>query len=216
MEAWWMALLMVLCGFFVLLGLVVLGMLRQMGIIQRQLAETSPLNGLAPGTKAPDFSLPTPSGELIGLSAYRGRKVLLVFVSPGCGPCKRVLPDIVEALAVRRDQPDLLVISRDDRRANRELADGPARGLPLVYEEQPRVAAAYKVPGTPFACLVDEAGMIKSASIVAMREKVEQLLDGVTPLHVRFERHASQENGAVLAAKSAGVLKTQEEVKMRK
>lgn len=33
MEPWWTALLVALCGFFVLLGLVVLGMLRQIGII---------------------------------------------------------------------------------------------------------------------------------------------------------------------------------------
>lgn len=43
---------------------------------------------LAPGTKAPDFSLPDDSGSLVHLAELRGRNVVLVFYpgddTPGC------------------------------------------------------------------------------------------------------------------------------------
>jgi methylamine dehydrogenase accessory protein MauD len=201
MEPWWMALLVALCGFFVLLGLVVLGILRQIGVIQRQLAESSPLNGLAPGTKAPDFILPTLAGQTMSLRQYLGRKVLLVFVGPSCGPCERVLPEIADVAASRGVRDTVLLISRGGRVANQELAGGPTRGLPLVYEEEPHVAQAYQVPGTPFACLVDERGVVRSASIIRSRATVDQLLGGV--VHLSVGRVANWSGGLMATPETA-------------
>ena len=43
---------------------------------------------LSPGDVAPDFSLPTESGDLVSLSDFRGRKVIIYFypaaMTPGC------------------------------------------------------------------------------------------------------------------------------------
>ncbi len=45
-------------------------------------------DGLKAGTAAPDFRLPRLDGRgEFSLSDLRGRRVLLVFSSPGCGPC---------------------------------------------------------------------------------------------------------------------------------
>ena len=45
-------------------------------------------DGLTAGTPAPDFRLPRLDGRgELTLSDLRGRKVLMVFSSPGCGPC---------------------------------------------------------------------------------------------------------------------------------
>src|SRR5262249_46408744 len=43
--------------------------------------------GLAPGTPAPDFRLPLLEGGELSLNELRGRKLLLVFSDPHCGPC---------------------------------------------------------------------------------------------------------------------------------
>jgi peroxiredoxin len=53
-------------------------------------------SGLAPGTLAPDFRLPLLEGGELSLSELRGRKVLLVFSDPHCGPCDAVLPQLQE------------------------------------------------------------------------------------------------------------------------
>src|SRR6185369_8382163 len=45
-------------------------------------------DGLRAGTVAPDFRLPRLDGRGdLALSDLRGRRVLLVFQSPSCGPC---------------------------------------------------------------------------------------------------------------------------------
>src|SRR5262249_28855136 len=42
--------------------------------------------GLEAGTPAPPFTLPTVAGGSLSLDEYRGRRVLLVFMDPHCGP----------------------------------------------------------------------------------------------------------------------------------
>src|SRR5439155_1202385 len=51
--------------------------------------------GLKAGTPAPTFSLPDIHGRTISLEEYRGRRVLLVFTDPHCGPCDQLAPELV-------------------------------------------------------------------------------------------------------------------------
>src|SRR5437016_4720298 len=55
-------------------------------------------NGLPAGTPAPSFRLPRVDGGELALEDYRGRRVLLVFSSPDCGPCQVLAPQL-DALA---------------------------------------------------------------------------------------------------------------------
>jgi peroxiredoxin len=51
--------------------------------------------GLKTGTLAPDFSLPRLDGQGdLNLSGFQGKRVLLVFSSPDCGPCNALAPDL--------------------------------------------------------------------------------------------------------------------------
>ena len=51
-------------------------------------------DGLKAGTVAPEFRLPRLDGGELSLSDLRGRKVLLVFSSPHCGPCNVLAPKL--------------------------------------------------------------------------------------------------------------------------
>lgn len=44
-------------------------------------------NGLKAGTPAPEFSLPSLDGGVVGLADIKGKRTLLVFSDPNCGPC---------------------------------------------------------------------------------------------------------------------------------
>src|SRR3954462_10917875 len=44
-------------------------------------------NGLAAGTRAPVFWLKRLGGGELSLDKFLGRRILLVFSDPGCGPC---------------------------------------------------------------------------------------------------------------------------------
>src|SRR5215472_17174645 len=76
------------------LAFLVLGALRNQGLLNwrlDQLQATTPSrlgrDGLKPGKKAPDFTLPSAAGPELSLHEFSGRRVLLVFVQGGCGPC---------------------------------------------------------------------------------------------------------------------------------
>src|SRR5207245_9952254 len=65
---------------------------------KRTLAESKlQRNGLAAGTPAPNFTLPRLDGGELSLEEYRGRRALLVFSDPKCGPCDTLAPQLEQA-----------------------------------------------------------------------------------------------------------------------
>lgn len=117
-------------------------------------------DGLRPGVIAPAFSLPTVDGRTVSLADYAGRRVLLVFSDPECGPCMELLPRL-DAAARISDVP-VLVISRGGVDANqRKLAQARAT-LTVALQAHWEISRLYAKFSTPIAYLVDEQGRIAS------------------------------------------------------
>src|SRR5262249_6151631 len=77
-------------------------------------------NGLKAGPTAPVFRLPGLAGETVNLEDYRGRKVLLVFSDPHCGPCEELAPHLVRIHRQHRDDGlAVLMVTRGDLEENR-------------------------------------------------------------------------------------------------
>ena len=77
------------------------GALRMVGMLSwrmDQLEATTPTkvgrSGLKPGKKAPDFTLPDLDGKDVSLHDYAGRRMLIVFMQAGCGPCGEIVPEL--------------------------------------------------------------------------------------------------------------------------
>ena len=130
---------------------------------------------LSAGDPAPDFSLPDQDGDVVELSSFSGRKVLVYFYpkadTPGCTTQAReltkVLPDIGDAA--------VLGISPDPPRKQKRFQDKYEIGFPLLADEDHAVAEAYGVwkeksmYGRTYlgiersAFLVDEDGKLEGA-----------------------------------------------------
>jgi cytochrome c biogenesis protein CcmG, thiol:disulfide interchange protein DsbE len=93
-----------------LLVLVLLGIY----FLQRSLRSDAP-RFATPGAIAPDFSLPQLNGQILQLSSYRGKVVLLDFWATWCDPCRDEIPRF-ENLQSKYGQEGLQIIgvSMDD------------------------------------------------------------------------------------------------------
>src|SRR5262245_31499833 len=128
--------------------------------------------GLKTGEAAPDFRLPRIDGGELSLGEFRGRRVLLVFSDPHCGPCAELAPQLQE---IHLQRPDLsvLMISRGDIEENRDKASELGLTFPIVLQKKWEVSLKYAMFATPIAYLIDEQGILASDVAVG----IEPILD---------------------------------------
>lgn len=158
-----------------ILGFLVLGALRAVALLRWQVAQleaTTPSrmgrSGLRPGKKAPQFMLPTFAGGELGLQHYAGRKLLLVFMQPGCGPCHHIAPELNRV----HDAGDVevLAIHSGDAEAVQRWIEHNQPHFPVAVQEGLSLSKRYEVFATPFAFLIDERGVIAARGIVSTRQ----------------------------------------------
>ena len=116
-------------------------------------------NGLKPGVRAPLFTLPDLDGRQESLVAYRGRRVLLVFSDPRCGPCNDVAPELVR-LHAHNPALQIVMVSRGELTENRTKAQEHGFPFPVVLQDGWKLSKAYGIFATPVAFLIDEEGTI--------------------------------------------------------
>lgn len=119
----------------------------------------SPQEGLPVGAPAPEFALPTLSGDRVSLSQYRGKRLLLTFFGPNCGYCVQMAPDLA---ALPLDDPLPLVVMGGSEDEIRKLVDEHQIKCPVLIQKGTEVSEKYKASGTPMGYLIDAEGKIAS------------------------------------------------------
>ena len=145
---------------------------------------------LAPGTKAPDFTLADQNGTPHTLSSYRGRKVILYFypkdMTAGCTSqaCafRDLYPQFLEKGAA------VLGVSKDSTASHKRFEETHGLPFPLLSDPDLQVIAAYDVQkrgqdGQPAkglirsTYLIGENGVIEKAfGAVKAKENPAQML----------------------------------------
>jgi len=134
--------------------------------------------GLKAGETAPDFWLPRIDGGELSLREFRGRRVLLVFSDPHCGPCAELAPRL-EEIHLQRPDLNVLVISRGDVAENRAKARELGLTFPIVLQQKWEVSLKYAMFATPIGYLIDERGTI-----------VRDVAVGVAPILALASEHS--------------------------
>ncbi|PLW98061.1 MAG: hypothetical protein C0593_06875 [Marinilabiliales bacterium] len=139
---------------------------------------------MKPGKPAPDFELESPDGELIKVSDYRGKYLLLDFWASWCGPCRRENPKVVALYNEFKDKGfEILGVSLDD---DRDKWLGAIEDDGLIWDHvsdlkkwQSAPAKLYAVRAIPHTVLVDPEGNIVAVKLRGgeLRYKLEELLN---------------------------------------
>jgi thiol-disulfide isomerase/thioredoxin len=111
------------------------------------------------GDPAPPIELPDLDGNMVSLTDVATVPTVVLFWSPGCVFCQRMVEDLKAwEEEPPENAPRLLVISRGDLDANR------AAGLqaPILIDSEFGVGQSYGASGTPSAVLVDGEGKVAS------------------------------------------------------
>jgi uncharacterized membrane protein YphA (DoxX/SURF4 family)/peroxiredoxin len=132
--------------------------------------------GLPVGTPAPEFELPALTGDKRSLASLRaqGRNILLVFSSPYCESCHRLVPLLVRWTQERNGSLTIVLITRGTVAENRPKLKGfdPSR---VLMQRAFEISDAYDCNMTPTAVLIGADGRIGSELVVG-REGIQQLV----------------------------------------
>jgi len=165
MDTPWLISYIVLWLIVLALGLLVLLLYRQLGIMYLGSAEGVSRDGLDKGATAPDFALTDQYGNPQRLSDYRGRPALLLFGSPHCSPCRTLMPQLHEWA---RAHPEVGVVWLNAASEEESLKFVSELGatLPVApYTPESKLMDRYKVRVTPFMFLLDEKGVVRAKGL---------------------------------------------------
>lgn len=136
------------------------------------------------GSEAPDIILPNPEGNMVKLSDFRGKVVLVDFWAAWCRPCRMENPNVVKAYNKYKSKGfEVFGVSLDQTK-EKWLEAIEADGLhwtqvsDLMFWNS-SVVKLYDIKGIPFAVLIDRDGKIIAKNLrgPALEEKLEEILN---------------------------------------
>ena len=136
---------------------------------------------LAPGDRAPDFTLPDAGGRPVSLADHRGRKVIVYFYpAAGTPGCTKQACDFRDSLAELGGAGlDVLGISPDSPAKLAKFRDAEGLTFPLLSDPDRAVLTAWGAYGEKTMYGKKVTGVIRSTFVVDEDGKIEQALYNV-------------------------------------
>lgn len=179
-------------------GVVLLGIARQVGLLHERSAPLGAMitdHGPGIGDKAPTFSLIDVKGQKrqIGGENAAGHETMLLFTSPTCPVCEKLLP-IVKSVARAEGIGVMLISDGAEEEHKAFLAKHPLDGLPYVISAE--IGMRFQVGKVPYGVLIDSAGVIKAKGLCNTREHIESLLEASRIGHASLQEYLANKNGS--------------------
>lgn len=138
---------------------------------EENLAKIQKANPFRPGAEAQEISMENPEGEVINLSDYKGKVVLVDFWASWCGPCRKENPNVVKLYEkYKEDGFTVFSVSLDkskDRWINAIKQDNLSWDghVSDLKGWQNAAAQQYGVSSIPFTVLLDKEGKVISTNL---------------------------------------------------
>ena len=116
------------------------------------------------GDEAPNFQLRDLAGNIMSLSQFRGKVVLLNFWATWCGPCRVEMPAMEQLYRTfSRREFEILAVSTDAQgvAVTRPFQRAMGFTFPVLHDEEYRVGFIYGARSLPLTFMVDRQGVIR-------------------------------------------------------
>ena len=173
----------ILCVLVIGLGLTVLALARQVGVLYERIAPAGALmisQGPEIGEVAPQFELETLAGEPIAVGGLpaSGKSTLLFFLSPTCPVCNTLIPVLKSIHRSESKWLDVVFASDGDTAVQRAFVDKKELGdFPFILSTE--LGMTYQVEKLPFAVLLDDKGVLRAKGLTNNREHLESLFEAM-------------------------------------
>lgn len=158
---------------------VVMGLVRQIGVLHGRLAPAGALvldKGVVVGQPAPRVTAVDRGGRPVNIGYAGPRGQLLFFLSPTCPVCKSLLPAVQAIARAEASRLDVVYVSDGDPAAQAELIAG--FGLEgASYVVGPEVGMTFQIGKLPYAVLIDASGTLRAKGLVNSREHLDSLFE---------------------------------------
>ncbi|WP_019414281.1 peroxiredoxin [Paenisporosarcina sp. TG20] len=121
--------------------------------------------GLKKGNVPPNFELTTLTGEVVKLSDYKGKKVILNFWATWCPPCKDEMPHLEKYYKKNKDSANVEIIAvnmttQDRPEMVRKFVDAYGLTFPILFDNKGEVMDAYQILTLPMTYIINTDGTI--------------------------------------------------------
>lgn len=181
MSDLWLATYVLLWAVVVVQALFLLGVLRQLGVVQLRLGSDPGALitgfGLPRGSTAPDFELDDAlNGQRRRLRDFLGRGLAVTFLSPTCILCKQLIPHLNGVYREYGGDTGMLVVCHGTHQGCAEFARLFRINPPVVIDMDGSVARSFGVQGYPFTYVLDGDGRVLIRGIANDWTQLEALL----------------------------------------
>ncbi|MCD6217457.1 redoxin domain-containing protein [bacterium] len=118
------------------------------------------------GKPALDFESSTIDGEIISLSQFKNQKpVLLVFWNPGCGACRRELPELQKLYELHSSEIEIIAVCDRNKEKHDDFIGENNFTFKMVFDESGTIVSTYDTSYWPSTFFINKEGIIENLDV---------------------------------------------------
>jgi len=115
------------------------------------------------GSPIPDIELPNLDGEVVRISGFKGKPLIINFWATWCAPCKLEMP-LLQQTAQKFDGK-LSIAAINFQESEKVVADFANKNqieLIILLDEKGEIAQKFRVHAFPITFFIDESGIVRA------------------------------------------------------